>query len=338
MDRILIIAEAGVNHNGDVSLAKRMVDAAADCGADAVKFQSFSAARIISTFAPKAAYQKQTTGSEESQLDMVRRLELDAKAHEALLAHCRRRQIIFLSAPFDIESVDLLAGLGLSIFKIPSGEITNLPLLRKVGALGKRVLLSTGMADMAEVQAALDVLEASGTSRSDVTVLHCNTEYPTPYDDVNLAAMLTIRDALGAAVGYSDHTPGIEVAIAAAALGAVVIEKHFTLDKNMPGPDHRASLEPVELTAMVRAIRNVERAMGHGIKRPSSSELPNRAVARKSIVAARPIRRGQVLTHDDVAIKRPGTGISPMLWDDICGKTAARDFAEDELIEVEEPR
>lgn len=335
VDRIFIIAEAGVNHNGDVPLAQRMVDAAAGCGADAVKFQTFGAERIISACAPKAAYQKQTTGEGESQLEMVKRLELDAKAHRELVSHCRERRIMFLSTPFDVESVDLLAGLGLPIFKIPSGEITNLPLLRKVGGLRKRVILSTGMADMAEVRRAVEVLEASGTPRSDVIVLHCNTEYPTPYEDVNLSAMRTIREELDVAVGYSDHTPGIEVAIAAAALGAVVIEKHFTLDKNMSGPDHRSSLEPDELAAMVRAIRNVEKAMGHGIKQPSPSELPNRAAARKSIVAARPIRRGQVLTHDDVAIKRPGTGISPMRWDEICGKTAARDFARDELIEVE---
>jgi len=319
----------------DVSLAKRMVDAAADCGADAVKFQTFKAERIISVFAPKAAYQKRTTGEAESQLEMVKRLELDAEAYEVLLSHCRRRGILFLSTPFDVESVDLLAGLELPIFKIPSGEITNLPLLRRVGALGKPVILSTGMADMAEVRKALEVLEASGTARSKVTVLHCNTEYPTPYEDVNLASMGTIRDQLRVAVGYSDHTAGIEVAVAAAVLGATVIEKHFTLDRSLPGPDHRASLEPDELAAMVRAIRNVEKAVGHGGKTPSPSELPNRAIARKSIVAARPIRGGQVLTHDDVAVKRPGTGISPMQWDAICGRAAARDFATDELIEVE---
>ena len=335
LGKVFIIAEAGVNHNGDAAAAMRMVDAAAECGADAVKFQTFAAERMISVHAPKAAYQRETTGDGESQLEMVRRLELDAEAHRVLIGHCEERGIMFMSTPFDVESVDLLAGLGLGIFKVPSGEITNLPLLRRVGAPGRRVIVSTGMAEMREVGAALEVLEGAGTRRCDVTVLQCNTEYPTPYEDANLLAMLTMRYELGVAVGYSDHTLGIEVAVAAAALGAAVIEKHFTLDRDMAGPDHRASLEPDELAAMVRAIRNVEKAMGDGVKAPSRSEMANMAAARKSIVAARSIRRGEVITHADVAVKRPGTGMSPMRWDEICGMKAARYFARDELIEAE---
>jgi N,N'-diacetyllegionaminate synthase len=254
--------------------------------------------------------------------------------HEALISHCRSRGIRFLSSAFDTESVGLLAGLGLDRFKIPSGEITNLPFLRHVGRYRKPVILSTGMATLGEIEAALEVLEQSGTAREHITVLHCNTEYPTPLPDVNLRAMLTIRNAFGVAVGYSDHTAGIEVAIAAVALGATVIEKHFTVDRNMPGPDHKASLEPAELKAMVTAIRNIEKALGDGIKRPTASEAPNKPIARKSLVAARAIRAGEVFTDSNLAVKRPGTGVSPMQWDQVLGRKAPRDFAPDELIEL----
>jgi len=333
MSEVFIIAEAGVNHNGDVALAGRMVDAACDAGADAVKFQTFKADRMISAQAPKAGYQLKTTGKGESHLDMLGKLQLDIHAHRELMSRCRKRGILFLSSPFDIESVDMLAQLGLETFKIPSGEITNLPYLRRIGQLKRKVIMSTGMAELEEIRAALEVLEKEGTRRCDITVLHCNSEYPTPYEDVNLRAMLTIGDTLHVKVGYSDHTAGMEVAIAAAALGACVIEKHFTLDRNMAGPDHSSSLEPDELAAMVRAIRNIERAMGSGIKAPSPSERPNLPIVRKSLVAARPISRGKVLTHADIAVKRPGTGISPMRWDEILGQTAMRDFGVDELID-----
>ena len=292
--KTLIIAEAGVNHNGDLALARQLIDVAAEAGADLVKFQTFSADRLVTAHAKKADYQTQTTDAGESQHAMIRRLELTRDMHEALIAHCKSRGIQFFSTGFDPESIDLLAELGLDRFKIPSGEITNLPYLRHVGRYGKPVILSTGMATLGEIEAALEVLEQAGTPRDRITVLHCNTEYPTPMADVNLRAMLTIRDAFGVAVGYSDHTSGIEVAIAAVALGATVIEKHFTLDRNLPGPDHKASLEPDELKAMVAAIRNIEQALGDGIKRPSASEAKNKPIARKSLVAAQrhPRRRG----------------------------------------------
>lgn len=335
MDRgIFIIAEAGVNHNGDTELAMRMVDTAADAGADAVKFQTFRADRIISRHARKAEYQKKTTGADESQLEMVKKLELSADAHAGLMDRCREKGIMFLSTPFDFESIDLLNGLGMEIFKIPSGEITNLPYLRRVGGLRKRIILSTGMSTLGEVETALDILVSAGTARDDITVLHCTTEYPAPLEEVNLRAMLTMGDALKVKVGYSDHTPGIVVPVVAAAMGACVIEKHFTLDKNMPGPDHKASLEPDELRKMVQAIRTVESALGDGIKRPSSSEAGNRIVARKSIVAARKIGAGERFTGENLISKRPGSGISPMLWDSVIGRTASRDFEEDELIVI----
>ena len=330
--KTLIIAEAGVNHNGNLAVARRLIDVAADAGADLVKFQTFSADRLVIASAEKAEYQK-AAGGGESQHAMLRRLELTREMHEALIEHCKSRGIEFFSTPFDRESVDLLADLGLDCFKIASGEITNLPLLRHVGRRGGRVILSTGMASLAEVRAALAALEAAGTPRDRITVLHCNTEYPTPMADVNLRAMLTMRDELGVAIGYSDHTAGIEVAIAAVALGASVIEKHFTLDRNLPGPDHKASIEPAELKAMVAAIRNIEKAMGDGVKRASVSETKNMAVARKSLVAARAIRAGEPFSEDNVAVKRPGTGVSPMRWDDVIGRKATRDFAPDELIE-----
>jgi len=334
MPRTLIIAEAGVNHNGEPETAKRLIEAAAEAGADWVKFQTFSAEKLVTASAGKAGYQKATTEAEENQLDMLKRLELSREMHGQLMVHCQRCGIGFLSTAFDLEGLDFLAGLDLDYFKIPSGEITNLPYLRQVAHYGKPVILSTGMATLGEIEDAIDALHAPGLSRDKITVLHCNTEYPTPMTDVNLRAMLTIREAFKVAVGYSDHTLGIEVPIAAVALGATVIEKHFTLDRNLPGPDHRASLEPAELKAMVRAIRNIEQALGDGIKRPSPSEIRNRPVARKSLVAARPIRKGERFSPDNLTAKRPGTGISPMRWDEVTGKPAPRDFDPDELIEL----
>jgi N,N'-diacetyllegionaminate synthase len=332
--RTLIIAEAGVNHNGDMAMARQLIDVAADAGADLVKFQTFSADRLVTMQAKKADYQNRSTDAGESQHAMLRRLELTRDMHEALIAHCASRGIRFFSTGFDPGSVDMLAQLGLDCFKIPSGEITNLPYLRHVGRYGKPVILSTGMANLGEIEAALDVLDQAGTPRERISVLHCNTEYPTPMVDVNLRAMLAIRDAFGVAVGYSDHTAGIEVAIAAVALGASIIEKHFTLDRNLPGPDHKASLEPAELKAMVSAIRNIEQALGDGIKRPSASESKNKPIARRSLVAARAIRAGELFSADNLAVKRPGTGLSPMHWDEVIGRAAPRDFTADELIEI----
>lgn len=332
--KTLIIAEAGVNHNGDLALARQLINVAAEAGANLVKFQTFSADRLVTTHARKADYQTQTTDAGESQHAMICRLELTRDMHEALIAHCKTRGIQFFSTGFDPESIDLLVELGLSYFKIPSGEIINLPYLRHVGGYGKPVILSTGMATLGEIEAALEVLEQAGTPRGRITVLHCNTEYPTPMADVNLRAMLTIRDAFDVAVGYSDHTAGIEVAVAAVALGATIIEKHFTLDRNLPGPDHKASLEPDELKAMVAAIRNIEQALGDGIKRPSVSEAKNKPITRKSLVAGCSIRAGEVFSETNLAIKRPGTGLSPMRWDEVMGRKAPRDFAPDELIEL----
>lgn len=332
--RTLIVAEAGVNHNGDVSLACRLIDVAADAGADLVKFQTFSADRLATQVAQKAAYQSHATDGAESQYQMLRRLELTREMHYTLIDHCRERGIGFFSTGFDIQSVDLLVELGLDRLKIPSGEITNLPYLRHVGSLGKHLILSTGMATLDEVTAALEVLEQAGTPRSQITVLHCNTDYPTAMTDVNLRAMLAIRDALGVTVGYSDHTLGIEVPIAAVSLGATVIEKHFTLDRNLWGPDHKASLEPNELKEMIKAVRNIEQALGDGIKRPSAGESKNRPIVRKSLVAARPVQIGEVFTAENVTAKRPGTGISPMRWDEVLGRKARRYFATDELIEL----
>jgi N,N'-diacetyllegionaminate synthase len=332
--RVLVIAEAGVNHNGELQLARRLVERAAEAGADLVKFQTFAADRLVTRDARKADYQQQTTDALESQHAMIRRLELSVDAHRMLIEHCRQHDIGFFSSGFDEPSIDLLAQFGLDCLKIPSGEITNLPYLRHVGRLGKPVILSTGMSRLEEIEAALHALIAAGTPRSQITVLHCNTEYPTPMEDVNLKAMLTIRDTFDVPIGYSDHTQGIEVAIAAVALGATVIEKHFTLDRNLPGPDHRASLEPDEFKAMVQAIRNIERALGDGLKQPSPSETRNLLIARKSLVAARHIREGEAFSADNLAAKRPGTGISPMRWDEVVGRVARRDFAPDELIEL----
>tara|TARA_Y100000294_G_scaffold171261_1_gene184484 strand:+ start:48 stop:1049 length:1002 start_codon:yes stop_codon:yes gene_type:complete len=332
--KTFIIAEAGVNHNGSMELAKKLVDVAVEAGVNGVKFQTFKAERMISKFAKKAEYQCKKFGKSETQLEMVKGLELDVNAHEELMGYCRGKGMMFLSAPFDLGSIELLNELGVKIFKIPSGEITNLPYLRKIGGLKTKLILSTGMADLREIENALDILVGAGTLKDSIVVLHCNTEYPTPMEDVNLKAMLTMRDALGVNVGYSDHTLGIEVPIAAVALGATVIEKHFTLDKNMDGPDHNASLEPAELERMVIAIRNIEKTMGDGIKRPSPSELKNKPVARKSIVAVRDIKEGEMFTENNITVKRPGTGVSPMGWDSIIGRKATRGFNEDELIEL----
>jgi len=332
-NKVFIIAEVGVNHNGSLEMAFQLIDVAVAAGADAVKFQTFKAEKVIAVNAPKADYQKETTGADESQLEMVKKLELDETAHIRLHQHCRHKGIQFLSTPFDLESIDLLNRLGLEIFKIPSGEITNLPYLRKLGVLKKRLILSTGMADLGEIENALDVLTESGTPLENITVLHCNTEYPTPFEDVNLRAMLTIRNAFpGIAVGYSDHTNGIEVPIAAVAMGATIIEKHFTLDRNLPGPDHKASLEPDELKAMVQAIRNIEKALGNGIKRPSPSEVKNKPIARKSLVATQPIKTGELFSAENITAKRPGVGISPMRWDEVLGQAAQKDYEKDELI------
>ncbi len=332
--RTLIIAEAGVNHNGDLAMARKLIDVAAAADADLVKFQTFSADRLVTRTAAKADYQNRTTDSKESQHEMLRRLELTAEMHKELITHCAARGIGFFSTGFDIESVDLLVELGQDRFKIPSGEITNLPYLRHIGHMGKPVILSTGMAEMDEIHAAIDALEAAGTPRTIITVLHCTTEYPTPMAEVNLRAMLSIQKAFGVEVGYSDHTRGIEVAIAAVALGASVIEKHFTIDRNLPGPDHKASLEPEELKAMVAGIRNIEIALGDGIKRFTPSEAGNRPVARKSLVASRDIRKGEMFSGENITAKRPGTGISPMRWDAVIDRRAPRDFSQDELIEL----
>lgn len=333
-NRTLIIAEAGVNHNGDPELARKLIDVAAKAGADLVKFQTFNADRQVTRTARKADYQTQTTSSQESQYEMLRRLELSTEMHKELIAYCATRKIGFLSTGFDIESVDLLVSLGQEYFKIPSGEITNLPYLRHIGHLGKSAILSTGMASLGEIEDAIDVLEQAGTRRANITVLHCTTEYPTPMSEVNLRAMRGIHAAFGVAVGYSDHTTGIEVAIAAVAMGASIIEKHFTLNRNLPGPDHKASLEPEELKAMVAAIRNIEVALGDGIKRLTPGEARNKPVARKSLVASRAIQAGDVFSAENITAKRPGTGISPMRWDEVIGRAASRNFSADELIEL----
>jgi len=332
MNRVFIIAEAGVNHNGSLNLAKKLVDAAADAGADAVKFQTFKAHKLVAKSAPKAEYQKNATNEDISQYEMLKKLELTDEQHFELISYCKTRNILFLSTPFDLDSIQLLSGLGLAYFKIPSGEITNFPYLKAIAKLNKKVILSTGMANLGEIEAALNVLTLYGTEKENITVLHANTEYPTPMEDVNLKAMLTIKKAFDVPVGYSDHTLGIEIDIAAAALGARVIEKHFTLDNTMEGPDHKASLEPAQLQEMVIAIRNIEVALGDGIKRASASEKKNKVVARKSIVAARAIQKGEEFTVDNLTVKRPGNGISPMKWDSLMGKIAKKNYELDELI------
>jgi N,N'-diacetyllegionaminate synthase len=327
-----VIAEAGVNHNGDMTLAKELVDVAAEAGADLVKFQTFRAETLLTQSAEKAQYQKNLTAGSESQFGMIKKLELDRDTHELLVDHCKYKKIQFLSTAFDQSSIDFLAELDIPFYKIPSGEITNLPYLRHVARMGKPVVMSTGMATLAEVCAAMKVLLGGGVEKENLTILHCNTEYPTSIRDVNLLAMLTIRDQLGVKVGYSDHTLGIEIPIAAVALGATVIEKHFTLSRTLPGPDHAASLEPHELKSMVAAIRNIEKALGDGEKKPSPNEAKNIPIVRRSIVAKKPIKKGEPFSEQNLTSKRPGTGISPMEWDDVIRSTAARDFEIDELI------
>jgi N,N'-diacetyllegionaminate synthase len=332
---VMIIAEAGVNHNGSLELATQLVQAAAEAGADAVKFQTFRAEAIVTRSAAKADYQVQTTGATESQYEMLRRLELDEAAHVELVRVCQACGIAFLSTAFDFQSLDLLIRLGVHVWKIPSGEITNLPYLRRIGGLRQQVILSTGMSTLPEIQAARAELIRCGTQPNQVTLLHCTTEYPAPFADVNLQALRTLSETFPESpVGYSDHTQGIEVALAATALGATVIEKHFTLDKTLPGPDHRASLEPDELKAMIRGIRNISLALGSAIKQPTAVELKNRAVARKSIVARCGIRQGEAFTFENLDTKRPGTGVSPMRWDEIIGMKAGRDYQPDELIDA----
>lgn len=331
---IFIIAEAGVNHNGSLVVAKKIIYEAAKAGADAVKFQTFKADSLVTRSAPKAGYQKLTTPKLESQFEMIRKLELAEASHRELIKYCREKGVVFLSSPFDLPSIDLLRRLGLKILKIPSGEITNLPYLRKIGSLNKTIIMSTGMANLNEVSHALGILITSGTNKENITLLHCNTEYPTAMQDVNLRAMLTMKDKLKVKVGYSDHTLGIEVSIAAVALGATVIEKHFTLDTGMMGPDHKASLEPEDFAKMVKGIRNIEKALGSSKKNPSGSELKNIIIARKSIVALRDIRGGERFTKDNITVKRPATGISPMKWDSVLGRTAKVDFKRDEIIKA----
>jgi N,N'-diacetyllegionaminate synthase len=329
----IIIAEAGVNHNGSIDIAKKMIDVAVNAGANYVKFQTFKAETLVNKTVQKAEYQKSVTDKEESQYNMIKKLELDKAAHKELIEYCNSKSTQFLSTAFDLDSIDMLAELDIPLFKIPSGEITNLPYLRRIGGMGKPIILSTGMSTLEEISSALNLLLEAGADKEQITILHCNTEYPTPIEDVNIKAMLTIKDKLGVRVGYSDHTLGIEVPIAAVALGAVVIEKHFTLDRNFQGPDHAASLEPNELKDMVIAIRNIEKAMGDGIKKPSFSEAKNISVSRKSIIAKKPIKKGDLFSELNLTVKRPGTGISPMDWDSVIGKKSKRDYRFDEEIE-----
>lgn len=330
-NKTFIIAEAGVNHNGSFELAKKLVDKAVWAGVDCIKFQTFNSKNLVSAQAQKAEYQKKTTDSNESQLDMLKKLELSHEQFRELKKYCEQKEIMFLSTPFDLESINFLAELGVTIWKIPSGEITNYPFLRAIAKRKESVIMSTGMCKMDEVKDAVQVLNEFGTT--DITLLHCTTEYPAPYDSVNLKAMQTLQKEFGFKVGYSDHTNGIEIPVAAVANGATVIEKHFTLDKNMEGPDHKASLEPEELKQMVESIRNVEMALGDGIKQPSEAEKKNIAIARKSIVAACDIKKGEVFTEANITAKRPGNGISPMKWKDILGTKAIRNYFADELIE-----
>ncbi len=336
MEKVLIIAEAGVNHNGSLDNAYKLVDAAVEAGVDLIKFQTFKAENLVSKSAKKAEYQvKNSNKKEESQYDMLKKLELSHEHHEKLIHYCNQKNIKFFSTAFDLESLSYLKEIGLDLVKIPSGEITNLPYLRKAAQLFSKIIISTGMATMNDISSALQVFLDAGVSKDNITILHCNTEYPTPYEDVNLKAMLHIQKEFGTAIGYSDHTLGIEVPIAAVALGASVIEKHFTLDQTMDGPDHKASLEPSELKAMVSGIRNISKSIeGSGLKEPSNSERKNIEIARKSIVAAQPIKKGEVFSEENLTVKRPGNGISPMQWDQVIGKTASRDFEIEDLISL----
>ena len=332
-NRTVIIAEAGVNHNGDIEIAKQLIDVAAEAGADYVKFQTFNADRIVTRSAVKAEYQQKSAKSSETQYEMLKKLELSFEMHKELISHCEQKSIKFLSTGFDTESIDMLIELGQQLIKIPSGEITNLPFLRHIGSLRLPVILSSGMSTMDEIGSALSILYEGGLSRNQITVLHCTTEYPTPMDEVNLRAMKSIATRFGVAVGYSDHTLGIEVSIAAVALGSAVIEKHFTIDRLLPGPDHKASLEPIELTELVRAIRNIEVSLGSETKVPTVGEVKNRCVVRKSILAGKAIKAGEVFSESNLVVKRPGDGISPMRWDQLIGKIAIRDYSADEKID-----
>lgn len=334
MSKTLIIAEAGVNHNGDIDIAKKLVDVAAEAGADYVKFQTFIANDLVSKYAAKADYQKETTGNEESHYEMIKSLEMDRSMHIRLIEYCDSIGIKFLSTPFDLASIDLLIELKMGILKIPSGEITNLPYLEYIASKGKEIILSTGMSTMQEIEDAMNVLIDSGLNKEKLTILHCNTEYLTPMEDVNLNAMIAMKNKLKVNIGYSDHTLGIEIPIAAVALGATVIEKHITLDRNMKGPDHLASLEPAELKTMVCSIRNIELAFGNGVKSPSSSEEKNIVIARKSIVAKKNIKKGDIFSDNNITCKRPGNGISPMDWESVIGKISNYDFEVDDIIKI----
>ena len=330
---VLIIAEAGVNHNGSILIAKQLIDAAVEAGVDIIKFQTFKTEKLVSKAAKKAEYQKKNIGDgNDSQYEMLKKLELSPENHEELIVYCKEKGIRFWSTAFDFESMDYLHSLRLGLWKIPSGEITNYPFIRKIASYGEDVIMSTGMCEEQDIQNAIDVLTKYGIKKEQITLLHCNTQYPTPYSDVNLNAMNSIKTKFGTKVGYSDHTQGIEIPIAAVALGAIVIEKHFTLDRNLPGPDHKASLEPSELKAMVASIRHIEQALGDGIKKVSDSERGNISVARKSIVAACPIRKGELLTEDNLTVKRPGIGLSPMLWEQVLGTKAVKDYEKEDLI------
>lgn len=333
MNKTLIIAEAGVNHNGNMDTARKLIDVAADAGVDYVKFQTFKTENLVSNDAPTAEYQKSAT-NETSQFAMLKKLELSKAQHLELIEYCHKKGVKFLSTAFDLDSIDLLAEFNLGLWKIPSGEITNYPYLAKIAKFNKPIVMSTGMCDMQDIQNALNVLCENGVAKSNITLLHCNTQYPTPMHDVNLKAMLTIADKFKVSTGYSDHTQGIEIPIAAVALGATIIEKHFTLDRNMEGPDHKASIEPQELAQMVKSIRNVEQALGNGEKQVSASETSNKNVARKSIVAKKAIKKGDILTEENLTVKRPGNGLSPMLWNNVIGSFATRNFSPDEPIEL----
>ena len=336
MHHVTIIAEAGVNHNGSLAIAKQLVDKAVEAGVDIIKFQTFKAEKLVSKSAKQADYQKKNIGSraDDSQYNMLKKLELSEEDHQELIVYCKERGIQFFSTAFDMESIDYLHSLNLGLWKIPSGEVTNYPYIKKIAQYHEPVILSTGMCEMNDISAAMNVLLQHGVHRNQITILHCNTEYPTPYEDVNLRAMQQIREEYQVTVGYSDHTKGIEIPIAAVALGASVIEKHFTLDRNMEGPDHKASLEPKELKAMVAAIRNVEKALGEGKKTITESEKKNIAIARKSIVAACSIKKGELLTEQNMTVKRPGTGVSPMRWEEVLGTTAIKDYEEEDFIEL----
>ena len=329
---VFIIAEAGVNHNGSISIAKRLIDIAAKAGADAVKFQTFKTENLVTKKAKKANYQKKNSNKDQSQFHMLKKLELTPLMHKRLLSYSKKKNILFLSSPFDLSSIDFLNNLKLKIFKIPSGEITNLPYLKKIGGLNKKIILSTGMSNMNEIKNALNILVKSGTKKKNITVLHANTEYPTPIRDVNLRSMLSIGKILNVNFGYSDHTLGFEVSVAAVALGASCIEKHFTLNSNMRGPDHRASLEPKELKKMINAIRNIEIALGSSIKRPSKSEMANIKIVRKSLVASQDIKKGEIFTEQNLTTKRPGTGLSPFKIIKFLGKRSLKNYKKDQQI------